>query len=92
MIIRMFSVFDSKAQAFLQPFFSNNSATAIRSFEAAANDETHDFNRWAADYTLFEIGEFHSEKGEILPAVSLINLGNALQFIKQAPVALREVK
>lgn len=78
MTLKMFTVFDSKAGAFIQPFFSQSTGTAVRSFEDAANNETHEFRKHAADYTLFELGEFDQNTGtfEILDA--RINLGNAL--------------
>jgi len=54
----VFSVYDSKANAFLQPFFAVSRGVAERSFFAAVMDQGHDFNRFAEDYTLFELGEF----------------------------------
>lgn len=60
----IFSVFDSKAQAFIQPLFSQTRGTAIRAFTQAANDQAHDFNRFAEDYTLFELGSFDPNTGK----------------------------
>ena len=64
-VMRIFAIYDSKAEAYLQPFFSPTKATAIRSFTQAANDEKTDFYRFAEDYTLFEIGEWDPVGGEI---------------------------
>lgn len=85
-MLNIFSVYDSKAEAFTQPFFSATSGTAIRSFEQAANDQEHHFNKHAADYTLFHLGSFEETSGEfeILPAK--VNLGLAINFIKETPV------
>lgn len=55
---KIFSVYDAKAGAYLKPIFARNSAVALRMFEAAVNQEDHDFHRFAEDYTLFEIGEW----------------------------------
>lgn len=60
----VFSVYDSKANAFLQPFFAVSRGVAERSFFAAVIDERHDFNRFAEDYTLFELGEFDEESAQ----------------------------
>lgn len=57
----VFAVYDSKAAAFLQPFFSQTRGVAVRSFGAAVQDTGHDFNRYAGDYTLFELGTFDEE-------------------------------
>lgn len=79
-MMKLFSVFDSKAEAFNTPMFFQSTGVAIRSFSAAASDEKTDISRFAADYTLFELGEFdeHSGKFTILPAP--VSLGNALQL------------
>jgi len=79
-ICKVFSVYDSKAEAFLQPFFSPNAGVALRSFERAANDESTDFCRYASDYSLFEIGEWESTEGVWKAHESKINLGLAVQF------------
>lgn len=78
---KIFTIYDSKAAAYLQPFFSVNSAVAIRSFTTAANDVQHDFNRYAADYTLFAIGEFDPNSGNINLYETKQNLGMASEFI-----------
>lgn len=82
----VFSVYDSKAEAFLQPFFSQSRGTGLRSFSDAAQDENHGFSRHAADYTLFELGEFDQISGRMDQWDAPINLGTALQYISEAPV------
>lgn len=77
----MFSVFDSKAKAWLPPFICANSAVAIRSFEAACNEGSHDFHRFASDFVLFEIGEWSEHDGTIV-AISPVALGVAIEFLK----------
>ncbi len=88
---KVFSIFDSKADAFLQPFFSPTAATALRGFEKAAQDETTDFHRFAGDYSLFEIGDWDQAKGTWVAHEAKINLGLALQFLTPEPVDIREV-
>ncbi len=82
----VFSVFDSKVGAFLTPFFCRNRAVALRSFTSAAQDVGSDFNRYAGDYTLFEIGEWMPEEGKWSPLEAKVNLGLASQFLALAPV------
>lgn len=81
-IQKAFSIFDSKAEAYLQPFFAPTAGVALRNFEAAANDVNHDFNKYAGDYTLFEIGTFDTTTAGLVPHTSLINLGLALNLIQ----------
>ncbi len=79
----VFAVFDSKVGAFLIPFFSRNRAVALRSFMTACQDVSTDFNRYADDYTLFEIGEWSPEEGKWSPLESKVSLGLASQFLAQ---------
>lgn len=62
----VFSVFDSKAQAFLQPIFATTRGVCLRMFIAAVNDEAHEFHKFAGDYTLFELGEFDEATGKFV--------------------------
>lgn len=82
--MKVFAVYDCKAEAYLQPFFSRNAGTAVRDFASAANAEEHQFHRFAGDYTLFEIGEFDEQSGRLSASDVNINLGTALQFIKES--------
>lgn len=80
--MKIFSVYDDKADAYTQPFFAPTSGVAIRQFAQAANDEGHEFSKHAADYTLFEIGEFDPQTGAIyaIDSGALKPHGNALQY------------
>lgn len=60
----VFSVYDSKAEAFLQPMFFVTRAVAVRAFGAAVRDDVHEFSKFAEDYTLFELGSFDEEAGK----------------------------
>jgi len=62
---QMFSVFDSKAAAYLEPFFAPTRGVAMRSFQAACQDHGHNFHKYAEDYTLFHLGEFDEFSGEV---------------------------
>lgn len=86
----IYTVHDSKAAAFITPFFQPNHVTACRSFGHAASDENHDFGRFPADYTLLEIGSFDSETGELTVHPMKKNLGNALQHQTQPAMDLAE--
>ena len=81
MIHKMFTVYDSKAEAYLQPFFSSTTGLAIRSFTEAVNQNDHQFSKYPEDYTLFEIGSYNDEDGsfDILDAKKSIGL--AVDFV-----------
>lgn len=80
MEMKMFSVHDSKAEGFIQPFFAPNDAVASRMFERAANDPTTDISRFAEDYTLFEVGSFDQNTGKCTSLETPKSLGLALIF------------
>lgn len=87
------SVYDSKAEAFMQPFFCVSRGVAVRMFMDAASDEGHEFAKHAADYTLFELGEFDQVTGRFEQHDVFVNLGLALQMQQpEAKPMLKEVK
>lgn len=83
MIIKVFSIYDSKAGAFLQPFFSINVATATREFASAVASEDHAFCRHPGDYELFLLGEWDQWEGVIKMYETKQTLGLASQFIQR---------
>jgi hypothetical protein len=54
-------------EAYLQPFFSVNRGTAIRSLTVVVNDENHEFAKHASDYSLWELGYFDDSNGVLTP-------------------------
>lgn len=76
-----YAVRDSKAERYLPPFFAPTRAVAVRMFQQAANDQSHNFNNHSGDYTLFEIGTFDDETGAIAPHETHENLGLAAHHI-----------
>ena len=58
MIIKMFCVFDVKAEAYQPPLFLLTEGQAVRAFGDAIANSNHEFSRHPEDYTLFEVGEF----------------------------------
>jgi len=83
MKMKVFSVFDSKASAYLQPFFMVTKGTAIRAFSDLVNDEKHQFGKHPEDFTLFELGEWEdmTNSWEMLAAPHAIGVG--VEFVRQ---------
>lgn len=80
---KVFTVFDSKAEAHLDPFYAPTTAVGARQFEAAANSVEHVFYRFAGDFTLFEIAEWDEDKGQFVMYAAAKNLGTALSYQKE---------
>lgn len=77
---QMFSIYDSKAKVFSNPFTSINTATAVRDFQRAASDPHSDISRFPEDYTLFDLATFDDVTGVIAFNSVPVNLGIASQF------------
>lgn len=58
MILQIFAIYDSKAQAFAQPFFCPNREIALRYFSNGANDPTLQLCKNSEDFTLHHLGEW----------------------------------
>ncbi len=81
MKVKMFAVHDTKAAAYLQPWFQTTDALAIRNFADCINDKNHNFGRHPEDYNLFLIGEFNDQDA-MLETHAPKSLGNGIEFIK----------
>ena len=81
MVQFIYSIHDSKAQAYLPPFYLHNKNMAIRSFSDAVQDQTTAFYRHPEDYSLWEIGEFDDITGEIIYYTPHHALGTGVDYI-----------
>jgi len=80
MLVKMYAIYDSKAVAYLQPFFCANHAVAFRNIERACKNPQSPFAEFPADFNLFCLADFEDTKGELKPFLAPENLGNLLQF------------
>lgn len=83
MIHQVYAIRDLKADAYLQPFFSHNNGTAIRSFADACQKEDAPFFKHPSDFALFHLGVFDDVSGSIEP-VTLKNLGLAADYVSKS--------
>ncbi len=88
MHLQIFSIYDSKTEAFMTPFFSPTIASAMRSIATIAREPEHQFNLYGEDYALFHIGMFNSDSGFIERKTSPVNLGLVMTF--NGPAELKE--
>lgn len=79
MKLKMFAIFDSKAEAYIPPFFCPAVGQATRSFSDAVNSNSHQFGKHPYDFTLFLLGEFDDHTG-IVDWVPPKSLGNGVEF------------
>lgn len=77
MHLKAFSVYDTKAEAYLPPFFLPTVGMALRAFKDCATSKDHQFGKNPDDYVLYEIGHFDDHTGQLV-AAKLKNHGTAL--------------
>ncbi len=69
MIIKLFTIYDSKADAYLAPIHMQTTGQALRAFQDTVLDPTHAFSKHPEDYSLFSVGQFDDSncKFDLLP-------------------------
>lgn len=82
MILKIFTVYDSKVEAYAQPFLMQSKGAALRAFSDTANDKSTQYNKHPGDFTLFEIGEYDDSNAKLKNYEVKVNLGQANEFIK----------
>ena len=80
MKLQIFAVYDSKAKAYLPPFFLPEIGQATRVFQNASDDPSHAFGANPADYCLFHIGVFDDSSATIKAKTPPESLGLAQEF------------
>lgn len=80
MLNKIISVYDSKAGIFNQPMYFISTAEAVRSFIDQVNTKDSAIQKHPEDYTLFLIGEFNLETGELIKQNTPVSLGLAQDY------------
>lgn len=82
MKLKVFAIYDSKAEAYMQPFMMQTRGQAIRSFSDLVNDGKSQLNKHPEDFTLFEIADFEDQKGIYTPLKTHASCGIAIEFVQ----------
>ncbi|QXP08434.1 MAG: nonstructural protein [Arizlama microvirus] len=83
---KIFVVFDGKTKSWGLPFLKDFTANALREWSEIASDladKNNQIAKYPSDFSLFEIGEYNRDTGEISMYESKFNLGLASEHIKQ---------
>lgn len=86
MKLRVFTVFDAKALAYLPPFFMGEIGAAVRAFKECANDGTHMFGKHPEDFTLFCLGVWDDATAVFEPLPAHLPCGKALEYVDRPVV------
>lgn len=79
MKLNVYSIYDSAATAYTQPFFMHNDGLAVRAFQGNVNTTDSNINLNPDQFTLFQIGTYDDNSGELI-SITPKSLGNGLQY------------
>lgn len=88
MILRAYAIFDRKALMYNTPFFYSTDGQAIRALTDLVNDSNTTLSRHPADYVLYLIGSFDSDKGFIAGIDPLVHVKDAAQCVAPSAAVL----
>ena len=97
MRLNIYTIFDQASGAYMRPFYAQSDGQALRSFTDIAQDADHEIGKHPEDYSLFRIGTYDDNKGELHPedkecmatALEVVAsardkaLGNQANFLKE---------
>lgn len=78
---KIYTVRDTKAEAFLQPFYVRSRGEAIRSFSDALKDSRSMLGQHPEDFYLFELGEWDECTAGFVLHPAPVSLGGALEYV-----------
>lgn len=94
MKLLIYTVLDSKAAFFGNPWCAEREAAAIRSFSDAVNDGSNPNNQWfkhPEDFTLYHLGEYDNETAtfDVCPPRAVVT-ASAMRSAKSPDFQLNE--
>jgi len=66
MKMNVYCVFDRASGVYDRPWCMHSDPAAIRSFTDISQDADHPIGKHPEDFTLFRIGEWHDDRGELI--------------------------
>ena len=79
-MMKMFAIYDVKADFYANPFTARTTAEALRSFAQAANDEKITISQNPEDFALYELAIYDEQTGQISPLDVPMKLGIAAEY------------
>lgn len=78
---RVYSIFDVKSVSYGPPFCSHNDQTAIRSLREMVMDPNTSIGRFPADFKLYMIGSFDTDKGYLAGVDPVVHVLDAVALV-----------
>lgn len=86
MISNVYSLHDSKALTYSPPFLAAQHGLAIRMVMEIADGPSTSVGRHPADFTLYCIGRFDDQSGQMLPAEHREHISDVVSLLPRSPV------
>lgn len=80
MELKVFSIFDEKAQCYGQPFFMAHNGMALRAFSDLVQDKQSNVNKHPSDFKLYALGVYDDNSGVLVSHPQPEFLANATDF------------
>lgn len=85
--MKMYTVYDSKSESYTNPTCNPARGQALRSFSDAVNSGSGVLSDHPEDFTLFEIGDFDPDSGNITLYDAKVSVVNGLDVKEEKLVA-----
>lgn len=85
MIINAYTLYDAKSLTYSPPFYAAAHGSAIRMVMELCNDMGTTVGRHPADFTLYCVGRFNDQSGEMLPAATREHISDVLALTPRSP-------
>lgn len=86
MLMKAYTIRDSKAETYGLPFFQATHGMAERSFRELVNDPQSKVNKFPEDFDLYYIGEYDDQTGKFEALETPEHQLKAVNIVQQRPV------
>jgi hypothetical protein len=84
---KLYTLYDCKSETYAAPILHRARGEALRAFSDGINSPGHTLNKYPEDFTLFEIGEWDDQTGEIKLYDARVTVANAIDLkIEELPL------
>lgn len=90
MFLNAYSLYDVKALSYSPPFFAAAHGLATRMVMELASDHSTSVGRHPADFTLYCVGRFDTDTGQVLPASAREHIADVLTLAPRPAAPLFE--
>lgn len=85
MLLKMYSIRDSKGELFNTPFFNKSHGEAERNFRTLVNDGKSTVNKYPEDFDLYYLGDYDDNDGKCIPLDTPQHIIKAVQVKQDEP-------